>query len=156
MSKQMAHLFQSNKLLEESEGFLSSLNKTAERILADSTHHMNESPEAPNPSLADKQNDGKTSSAGAGKRSTEDLFLRPTTIMSILKLYLAHNQADGQVNYETSLQTDCRKERARGVEQIKLRQVFHSEFTQDNPISNLRCTSGPSKAAPNLQGEAQR
>jgi hypothetical protein len=31
-------VFQSNKLLEESEDFLSSLKKTAERIRADSPH----------------------------------------------------------------------------------------------------------------------
>ena len=107
---------------------------------------MNESPGRPSP-LAEKQNAGNPSSAGAGRRSAADLYLRPTTIFKIRKLKTAaHNQANGEVNYETSLQTDCRKERARGVgqrsrpeKQIKLCQPFsdiaaHSEMVRHGTL----------------------
>jgi hypothetical protein len=77
LSKRIAHVLQSNKLLEESEDFLLSLKKTAaERFRADSPHERVSG--APKPSLAEKQSTGKTSSAGAGRRSTADLYLRLT------------------------------------------------------------------------------
>ena len=77
MSKQLANVSQSDKLLEVSEDFLSSLKKTADRIRADSLNERVST--APKPSLAEKQHVGKPSLAGAGRRSTADLYLRPTT-----------------------------------------------------------------------------
>ena len=77
MSKQLANVSQSDKLLEVSEDFLSSLKKTAMSIRADSPNERVS--RAPKPSLAEKQHVGKPSSAGAGRRSTADLYLRPTT-----------------------------------------------------------------------------
>ena len=61
------------------EDFLSSLEET---------HHMPHvrASRAPESSLVEKQHAGKTSSAGAGRRSTADLSLCPTTIIKILKL----------------------------------------------------------------------
>ena len=94
------------------------------------THHMNESPGRPSPLLRRNKTLANPSSAGAGRRSTADLCLRPTIVNSKKTCKL---RIKPTVSYETSLETDCRKDRARGVgqrswqeNQIKLRQMRES------------------------------
>jgi hypothetical protein len=76
MPMEIANVSQPNKLLEESEDVLSFLKETAERIRIRSPHERVS--RAPKPSLAEKQNAGNTSSAGAGRRSRADLYISTT------------------------------------------------------------------------------
>jgi hypothetical protein len=124
----------------------SELDKTAGRVRAYSPHERVS--RAPKPSLAEKQNAGNPSSAGAGRRSTADLCLRPTTVIKILKLKLASSESSQRSSKLRDILTDRLPERTGAASASEVGKRNKSNSAKFSILNSLK-TNLPPTDAPN-------